>query len=67
MLPIISQTFLGNIVETQVVKHKLLRPITARYVRFLAKTYVNRICLRVELYGRRINEKIIPGRMSDSI
>ena len=45
-----------------VVKHKLLRPITARFVRFLAKTFVGRICLRVELYGRRVNGENATGK-----
>ena len=38
------------------VKHRLIRPITARYVRFEAKEFLVRICMRIELYGKKVDD-----------
>ncbi|RMX54353.1 hypothetical protein pdam_00018400 [Pocillopora damicornis] len=51
-----STIFLGNLVANVAVKHRLIRPITARYVRFEAKEFLVRICMRIELYGKKVDD-----------
>ena len=55
-LSFVLQIFLGNLVANVAVKHRLIRPITARYVRFEAKEFLVRICMRIELYGEKVDD-----------
>ena len=52
----IFQLFLGNTVVHTAVKHTLWRSISARYIRFNPRTYVDTVCMRVEVYGRQSSE-----------
>ncbi|EDO43032.1 predicted protein [Nematostella vectensis] len=47
----VIKIFSGNTDSETVVKHDLVEPIKARYVRFLVKSWHNEPVMRVELYG----------------
>ncbi|XP_032240806.2 uncharacterized protein LOC116619775 [Nematostella vectensis] len=56
-----TKIFLGNFVENLSTKHKLLKPLTAKYVRFEPRTCSQRACMRVELYGHVDGETETPS------
>ncbi|XP_048586374.1 lactadherin [Nematostella vectensis] len=47
----VIKIFSGNTDSETVVKHDLVEPIKARYVRFMVKSWHNEPVMRVELYG----------------
>ncbi|XP_048587195.1 uncharacterized protein LOC5504222 [Nematostella vectensis] len=57
----VTKVFLGNFVENMSTKHQLLKPLTARYVRFEPRTCSQNACMRIELYGYAIGETEIPN------
>ena len=36
-----------------IVQHLLPRPVSARYLLFYPRTWIDRPCLRVEIYGKK--------------
>ena len=48
---LVLQLFLGSTLRNLAVRHKLLIPVFARFVRFRPKTCINMACMRVELYS----------------
>ena len=52
------QLFQGNYDRNSEVKHVLVDGVLAKYLRFLPKTHRNRICMRTEVFG----VKLEPGR-----
>lgn len=58
--------FLGNTVVHIAVKHILWKTITARFVRFAPKSYIDTVCMRVEVYGRKATDPD-PGKLQEKI
>ncbi|KAJ7387006.1 hypothetical protein OS493_003969 [Desmophyllum pertusum] len=46
-----NKLFLGSTLRNLAVRHKLLVPVHARFVRFRPKTCINMACMRVELFS----------------
>ncbi|XP_022808682.1 discoidin domain-containing receptor 2-like isoform X1 [Stylophora pistillata] len=46
-----NKLFLGSTLRNLAIRHKLLIPVNARFVRFRPKTCINKACIRVELYS----------------
>ncbi|XP_027060226.1 epithelial discoidin domain-containing receptor 1-like [Pocillopora damicornis] len=45
-----NKLFLGSTLRNLAIRHKLLIPVNARFVRFRPKTCINQACMRAELY-----------------
>ena len=58
LLFVLLQLFQGNYDRNSDVKHVLVDGVLAKYLRFLPKTHHNRICMRTEVFG----VKLEPGR-----
>lgn len=48
---VFTQVFTGNTDATNVVRHSIVTPLDARFVRFYVKSWYNEPALKVEVYG----------------
>ncbi|KAL9969230.1 hypothetical protein ACROYT_G021423 [Oculina patagonica] len=53
----VVNTISGNTDASDLLKHNLYKPITARFIRFVPREWNNKPCMRVEVYGNAIGKK----------
>ena len=58
MIVLLVKVFTGNEDGDTPVLHFFEVPLVARYLRFQPQTWINKICMRVEIYGCALSKFI---------